>query len=267
VTTGSLQTFAETRWYYYVSNRTAVSNGQSFLYALKTLLDASTSLMSTTWTVTLHATTFKLQISHNNGSSREITFSATLLANLGFATPANRTVASGATLTADYPSVWFWTPNMPISGTGPIQFDPAINYGVPTSVGTAHRAPDMTPAYVSNGVQWEAEYLFNGVEFYYKAREYGHVTASLKNLSFETWWNNGPRKGRRLLFWRDRANVAGSNAPSEGAASPYNYIEYAPQRTTMGALNLKPSSEHNLNYHDIKLDLWVTENGETPLTD
>ncbi len=263
VTTGTSQALPSTRWYYFVSNRTTASNGQSLLYELKTLLDAS--LAGTTWTVTLVLSSglYKIKLVHNNGASRTVTFSSTFATALGF-TSASFAVATGATgVTATYPSYYSWTPNMPISLTGPEMFDPTLSYGVPESAGASQRAPDMTTAYVQNGVQYSAEYLFNGVQYYYKIRpQSGHT-----NEDLETWWKNGPCAGRRFLMWRDRDNATGSNAPSEGTASPYNYIEYAPQESLRGKFPAKPMTPYRLVNWDVKLDCWVTENGETPLSD
>jgi len=134
VTTGTLQTLASTRWYYFLSNRTATSNGQSLLKAVKDLLDAS--LAGTAWTVTLGLSSglYKVQISHNNGSSRTITWGAALQAALGFAS-SSKVVAASTTVTADYPSPYWWTPDQIVSMTGPVMFDPLINYGCPTSAG------------------------------------------------------------------------------------------------------------------------------------
>jgi len=253
-------TMSTARWYYLVSNRTAASNGQSLLYALKTALDSATAA---TWTVTLSATTFKIQLSHNSGSNKEITFeSATLATALGF-TAATFTVNTATTVTATNLSYFWWSPGMPISGTGPQPWDPAISYGVPHSVGNAQRAPDQTAAYVSNGVLYDAEIMFNGVQDYYTIRpQSGHT-----NKDLETWWNNGPRKGRRVLMWRDRADATGSNAPGEGSATPYNYVQYYPAPELQMNFPAVPTAPPNLYYHDVKLSLWLTEDGETPLSD
>jgi len=191
-----------------------------------------------------------------------VTFDATTAAALGFSS-ASFAVASGTTVTATYLSYWWWSPNMPVSMTGPIMFDPAVNYGIPTSAGAAQRSSDQTAAYVTNGTQYEAEYMFNAVEGYYRIRPQSGFT----NSDFETWWKNGPRLGRRMLMWRSRDSATGSNAPSEGSASPYNYVEYNPQPGLKAAPVVEPVSEANLIYWNVKLPLWVTENGETPLTD
>ncbi len=259
VTGGTSQTlYSTSKWYYLVSNRTASSNGQSLLYAIKTLLD--TSLGGTTWTVALSAG-YKVQLSHNSGSSKTVTFGTTLATALGFTSAAN-VVANGVTVTATNPSYWWWSPNMPVSMTGPQMFDPAVNYGIPSSAGAAQRSSDMTAAYVSNGTQYEAVYSFTAVDGYYRVRPQSGFT----NQDLETWWKNGPRVGRRMLMWRDRNNATASNAPSEGSASPWNYIEYNPQPELRTSLPVEPLSE-SLIFWNVKLPLWVTENGETPLTD
>ncbi len=260
VTSGTLQSLPTTRWYYLVSNRTTASNGQSLLNMIKSMLDAS--LAGTVWTVVLSTGGYKVQLSHNNGSSRTVTFGATLAAALGF-TSASFAVANGVTVTATNPSYWWWSPNMPVSMTGPIMFDPSITFGVPTSAGSAQRSSDMTAAYVTNGTQYEAEYKFTMVDGYYRIRPQSGFT----NQDFETWWKNGPRVGRRILMWRDRSNATGSNAPSEGSASPWNYVEYNPQPALRAAPTVEPLSEANLVFWNVSLPLWVTEAGETPMTD
>jgi hypothetical protein len=154
---------------------------------------------------------------------------------------------------------------MPVSLAGPApEFDISTSYGIPVSEGFSQRAPDGVTAYGQNGVLYEAELFFNGVQGRYKVRK----TSGHTNEDFETWWLQGPAQGRRMLMWRDRDNATGSNAPSEGSASPYNYIEYAPQESLRKKMPVLVSGgSRNLYYHDVKLDLWVTENGETPLTD
>jgi hypothetical protein len=234
------------------------------LKAIKDLLD--TSLAGTVWTVTLVKQTstglYKINLSHDNGSSRTVTFSSGFATALGFAS-ASFAVANATTVVADYPSYWWWTPNMPISMTGPDPFDPVYNYGVPEANAHAQRAPDGATAHVQNGVLFDASYMFQGVEPGYLAR----ATSGYTNRDLETWWRQGPAKGRRFLLWRDRDNATGSNAPSEGSASPYNYIEYATPQTLMSKLPATPTSQFNLRYWDVKIDAWLTENGETPLTD
>jgi hypothetical protein len=261
VTTGTLQTVVTDHYYYFVSNRTTTGNGQSLLNAIKTLLDAS--LAGTTWTVVLIKVsgTYRVQLSHNNGANRDLTLSATFAANLGFSSAAF-TVAAGGAAIASYPSVWWWTPDMPVSLTGPKLFDPQISYGVPESAGASQRAPDMTVAYVRNGQQWSAEYTFNAVQYLYKIR----AQAGFTNQDLETWWSYGPQLGRTFLMWRDRDNATGSNAPTAGISTPYNYVEYAPQETLRGQLPADATAPPNTVYWDVKLDCWVTPNGEGPLS-
>ncbi|HYF26783.1 MAG TPA: hypothetical protein VD931_13665 [Baekduia sp.] len=264
VTVDNAQSLATTRWYYYVSNRSTgstTSNGQSLLTALEEALRSATT-GGPVWTLRLSSTNYRLQISHAHASSQSITFGGTLGTALGFAS-SPVVVAASTTVTADYPSIWQWSPGMPISGTGPQPWDPAVSYGVPHAVGNAQRAPDQTAAYVSNGVLYDAEIMFNGVENYYTIRpQSGHT-----NKDLETWWTNGPRKGRRVLMWRDRADATGSDAPSEGSATPYNYVQYYPAPELQMNFPAVPTAPPNLYYHDVKLSLWLTEDGETPLTD
>lgn len=263
VTTGTLQTLDQSIWYYLVSNRED-GNGRSLLDGVANMLN--NSLAGTVWTVRITAVSglYKVQISHNNGASRTITWGAALQAALGFAS-STKVVATGTTVTADYPSPLWWTPDMVISLTGPVLFDPAINYGVPSSAGAAQRSSDSTAAYVSNGVQFDAEYTFNGVQYYYKIRpQTGHT-----NEDLETWWNHGPQLGHRILMWRDRANATGSDSPSEGTERPYNYIEYNPQPDLRSDFPAAPMAGAGLKltHWDVRLKFWVTEAGETPMTD
>lgn len=258
VTSGTAQTLAQTRYYYFVSNRTTASNGQSLLKAIKDALD--TSLAGTVWTVKLSAG-YKVQLSHDNGASRTVTFDTNLATYLGFSS-ASFAVASATTVTATNYSLWWWTPDSIINATGPVPFDPTVSYGVPRSAGNAQWSSDQTAAYTDNGVQYEAEYIFNGVMYYYKIRPQSGYTY----YDLETWWSNGPRKGRRCLMWRDRDNAVGSNAPGAGGATPYNYIEYQPNATLRSRFPAAPTAPPNLFLHDVKLGFWVTENGETALS-
>jgi hypothetical protein len=260
VTSGTLQTLASTHWYFLVSPLVSVANGQSLLYAIRLIL--ATSLAGTAWSLGLFksGSVYKVGISHNNGSSRTITWGAALQSALGFAS-STTVVATATTVLSDYPSPLFWTPDQVVSMTGPVLFDPSINFGVPSSVGAAQRSSDMTAAYVENGIQYEAEYVFNGVQYYYKIRP----QAGFVNQDLETWWSAGPRKGRRILFWRDRTNVTTAlGIPTQGVASPYNYIEYNPQPDLRGTFPAVPMAPPKLTFWDVTLKFWVTENGEFP---
>lgn len=262
VTTGSLIPIATSYYHYFVSNKIATANGRSLVRAVKSALD--TSLAGTLWNCQLGVSSglYKVQLSHNNGLSRTITWGAALQAALGFAS-STTVVPASTTVTADYPSPLWWTPDQVVSLTGPVMFDPSINFGCPTSAGAAQRSSDMTAAYVSNGIQYDAEYVFNGVQYYYKIRPQVGYT----NQDLETWWSHGPQKGLRMLMWRDRNNAIGSNSPSEGSASPWNYIEYNPQPDLRANFPATPTAPPKLTFWDVTLKFWVTENGETPLSD
>jgi hypothetical protein len=257
---------ATTRWYYFVSNRTTASNGQSLLKAIKDTLDASSvSNGSITWTVVL-TSTYKVKITSSSGSTQAIDMSTDMATALGFISTGPVSVPTSTGVTADYISPLLWSPDMPISMTGPLQFDPSLNYGVPSSAGNVQRAPDMTAAAVSNGIQWSAEYRFNGVSPYYKVRKIATASGHV-NEDLETFWSTSLALGRRVLLWRDRLNLVGSNAPSEGTASPYNYVEYFPQPQLREQLPGTPMTPYVLTHWDVSLPLFVTENGETPLSD
>ena len=126
------------------------------------------------------------------------------------------------------------------------------------------RGEDGTPVYTDNGRLYACDLTFRGVEGLYKIRtQSGYV-----NRSLETWWKYGPGLGRRFLWWRDRDNVASAgDAPSEGSSSPYNYVELAPTAELKANLPGNPVAGVNLYYWDVTLNCWITENGETPLTD
>lgn len=254
VTTGTTQALPTTRWFYFISNRSTASNGQSLIYQLNAMLNAS--LAGTTWTVILVKVggVFKIQLSHNNGSARIVTFSSTFATALGFSSASFSVGASTAVVAAN-PSYWWWTPDMPISLTGPKMFDPSTQYGIPESAGASQRAPDMTAAYVRNGEQWSAEYTFTMVTGYYLI----WPTSGYTNRDLQTWWESGPQKGRRFLMYRDRENTTGLSTPA-------GYIEYNPQETLRGAFPADATVPNNLVYWDVKLDCWVTENGGGQMT-
>lgn len=249
-------------WYYGISNRTTFSNGMSLLKALESALATSTGQ---SWTVRLATTyPFKVQFTNNGASSWDMQMSDDVAIAMGYTESNGFTISSGGGVGgATVASPLIWTPSMPISITGPVLFDPIVSYGVPTSVGAVQRAPDMTAAAVSNGVQWSAEYRFNGVQPYYKLRSSG---TPYVNEDLETFWTQNLSKGRRVLMWRDRTNITGSSAPSAGSASPYNYVEYFPQPTLREQMPGTPMAPPNLVYWDVDLKFYVTENGETPLT-
>jgi hypothetical protein len=256
VTTGTAQVMDDSIWYYFVSNRTTAANGMSLLHALKLALEAS--LAGTTWTVKLSAG-YKVQLSHDNGASRTATLDSSLATALGF-TAAAQVVAAGTAVTADYPSVWWWSPGQAI---GDADFHVEKSAGIPKANGAMHRAPDGTPASVSNGILYDSSLKWFGIEGYYKIRAESGYT----NQDLETWWKNGAAKGRRYLWWRSRDNAIGSAAPSEGSATPYNYVECSPADSMRAGLPAAKFSPPSINFWDVTFDYWITENGETPLTD
>ena len=256
---------ATSRYYFYVSNVSTAANGQSFLQAMQDLFDAAES-GAVTWTVQLD-TNRKLTFAQDSGSfDRTLTFDGGMGKLLGFTSDGPHTVPQGATLTADYRSRFLWSPDQSISETGPELFDPSISYGVPQSAGTSQWSPDMTGAYTSNGTQFMASYTFNGVQFYYKAR-HDTVTYEDQNESWEEFWTQNIRKGRRVLMWRDRTDAISSPNPTEGSGSPYNYVEYQPTDDMRRAMMINPVTPDRLTHWDVTWDFLVTENGETPYTD
>ena len=67
---GSVQTFASNQHYHLASSKSSAGNGQSFLEALRLLLNASSGL---SWTVTLDAN-LKLKLVHDSGSLKKGTY-------------------------------------------------------------------------------------------------------------------------------------------------------------------------------------------------
>lgn len=250
-----------TIWYYLASNRTTVANGMSLLKELEVALLASSGFA---WTVRLTSAGI-VQFAHATGGTTTLTMSSDLSTALGY-DQSGQSIPNATTSQGTMPSRLFWSPGMPISMTGPQQFDPALNYGVPSSAGNVQRAPDMTAAAVSNGIQWAAEYRFNGVTPYYLVRKVA-ASSNHVNEDLETFWSTNLALGRRVLMWRDRLNLVGSNAPSEGSASPYNYVEYFPAPELREKLPGTPMVPYVLTHWDVSLPFLVTENGETPLTD
>ncbi len=262
---GSPAALDDSIYYYFVSTRTTTADGQSLLYALKSMLDSASSGLSTTWTVVLTKVSgvYRIQVSHNHASSRTITLSAGFASALGFAS-GTVVVATATTVTADYPSWYWWTPDMPVSLTN--GFDLGECIGVPVSAGASQRAPDGTTAYVKNGVLYDADITFTMVEGLYLIKPTTTV-ATYTNRDLETFWVKNLSAGRRMLLWRDRDNATGSNAPSEGSALPYRYVEYAVAENTRKQIPAKKTTPFNNRLWDVTLELWGTENGDTPLTD
>lgn len=260
---GGAQTLSAAHTWYMVSNKSAAVDGESLLQGIQSALAAS-SLDG--WTVKLSAPTaglndgLRVQLSHDAGVSRTVNFDALLATNLGF-TSASFAVAAFTTVTATYRPRWLWSPDQPVNRTGPRLFDPAVYFATPSSAGAAQRSSDMTANYVENGVQYEALYEFLGVEYNWKVfPDAAHVNEDLVGF-----WSNGFRKGRRCLWWRDRADAAGSAAPSGGASSPFKYIIYGPQPDLRAAALFKETVEYNSNYFDVSFPLWVTDLGESLL--
>lgn len=255
-----LQTMFGNIWYYLISNRIAHSNGMSLLKAVELALEASEVKA---WTVRLSSTyPYKVEFLNLGPGDTSITLTNDLADALGYDESGSTITSGGPASDGTGPSKLFWTPDMPISMTGPTQFDPSVNYGVPSSVGNMQRAPDMTTAAVNNGTQWAAEFRFNGVSPYYRIRE----TAPYTNYSLENFWTTNLSKGRRLLYWRDRSKITGQTTFGTGVSSPFNYVEYVPQPDLRENFPATPMTPYVLTHWDVNLKLWVTENGETPLS-
>jgi hypothetical protein len=169
----------------------------------------------------------------------------------------------GATATADFRSNLFWSPEMVISATGPDWFDPAWAPGISTSAGAAQRSPDMTASFVSNGTQIEGDLIFNSVQPFWRVWPQSDNTAYI-NQDYMTWWTNGPRIGRRFLFWRNRLGLVNTSAPViTQTAPPAAYVEYYPSDRMRAQPLIKAAAPPNLVYWDVTISCWLTERGET----
>lgn len=257
VTTGTAQTLADDHFYYLVSDEPTAVDGQSLLEAIK--LAAEASLGGTTWTLWLHTDgSGRVRISHNNGSSRTLTLDTVLATMLGF-TSGTIVVAAATTVTSTYPSAWWWSPEQPISEVNGGGWDPAEAAGVPFITGHAHRSPDGTVGYLTNGELKDCTLIFRAVEPYELVRD----KAGYTNESLETWWRNGPAKGRKFLWWRDRDDATGDSSPS---TSDGQYIVLAPSAELMTKFPAVPlPGSELLNHWDVTLEAWLTELGEDPI--
>lgn len=262
VTGGSGGTVAlsTSQYFYLLSNKTSSGNGQSLLTALGTAL--STADGTATFTCKL-TSDFRINITHNAGATKTITLSSRLGEMLGWYFQGS---GSGATLVPPGVSgasgltpLWFWTPDMTVSGTGPEMFDPLVNHGVLSSAGAGHRAPDGTASYVANGTQVDAELIFNGVQPYYRAHP-PYVQDTHTNKDFVTWWSYGIRIGRRILYWRDRSQLV-SVAAVTGATSNNipKYVEYNPTDEARARPLITATNPPGLVYWDVRLPFWLSD--------
>jgi len=271
---GSEQTFDESRFYFGVSPATSAADRQSLLRALKTALDASTG-GAVVWTVRL-SSTFKLILSHDNATyTHRVTFyssaggagSSAHMLLWGFQNYSNPNYLTyvdvptgGSGMTADFKPRWLWTPGVPVHHTGPEGgFDPALDYGVPSSAGSIQRSQDGTTVAVDNGVLYDAEYECVGVAGLYRIRP--DPTLVYRNEDLDGWWQAGPAKGRRILWWRDGQNAIGSDAPS-GSGTPDYCIEYAPQESLKNGFPAQRMSTNGTYYWNVRFALYVTERGD-----
>lgn len=260
---GSLQALPSTAMYYLVSNHTSQTEGRSLLNVLKAALDTSSG---GNWTVYLSAT-YKLHLQVNSAINVSVLVGKQLAYALGIAaTPTATTITvvsngNQAIYDAPYFSPLWWTPNQVISDTGPVRFDPAVNYAHITSVGTAQRSSSMVAAYTKNQEQAEAEFIFRGVQYYYKIRP----QSGFVNYDLQTFWSYVLSKGRKILFWRNRDNATLSESPAAGSSSPYNYIVYQPKPELREAMLVQNIDAPGLYLWDVRFPLWVTDAGEAVL--
>lgn len=263
VSGGSAQTLSSSRSYYLLSNISSAAEGQSLLRAIRSALTASKPTDGSSnpyaWVVDF-TSTYRVRISHDVGASSptNVTLSTALATRLGFSSGVITFTAHAAT--ASYRSRWFWSPDMPISDTGPTRFDPSLRHACFSSAGALSRSSDMTTAAVTNGEQGEAEYLFNGVQYDYKI----HPQTNYTNEDLEGFWFSTLRYGNKVLWWRDRDKLTttgdgNGGDPVEGSSPNYNYVEYVPQPALRERPLFEPVSEGNLAYWNVRFPLWLTE--------
>ncbi len=262
-TVGTAVPLSQTYYYYGVSSRSSAGNGQSFLRVLQDAANLSPASLGT-WVVKL-TSGFKVNLSHGDPDSNVFQFldsasavSAVFAALFGF-TSGDLTVPTGAGgLTGTNKPRWWWSPEMPICGTGPVLFDPSLQVGIPSALTTAQRSSDGSMAFTSNGVLVDAEYLFPGVNPYWRIRPQSGYT----NEDLDGWWQAGPALGNRVLLWRNRDNATGSAAPGGGSASPYNYVQYYPAEKLAKDFPAKEMAPGNLYQWDVGFAFNLTEAGE-----
>lgn len=270
---GSLQVLSQAHYYYGVSGHSAATDGQSFLEALRVAFAASTAdiagVAANAWKIYL-GSDYILRFDSGDAAD-DLTInlfdsaganSTTFRTILGITSGGALTVPHGTIGTAQVLPRFWWSPEMPVCGTGPVFFDPTLSVGIPASATTAQQSADGSMAFTSNGFTTAAEYMFHGVSPYWRIRtQSGHVNADL-----ETWWRNGPALGNRVLMWRNRDNAAivNSSAPSKGSASPWNYIEYYPNEKLVAEFPAAQMTAYNLVFWNVAFGLNLTETGETP---
>lgn len=278
---GSVQNIPRTNYYFLTSPVTSSVNGKSFLVQLKASADASSG---TAWTFVFDAN-LKLKVTHNAGGTTNLLLNRGLAWNLGFAkvfstrypvdTSLTITIpvpAGAGGYTAEHRSPWLWCPEMWVSDTGPSLFDPARSPGIRTSAGSASRAPDMTASFTNNGEQFEATYIFTAVEYQWRARQpdLNANSPAHEREDYETWWQCGPKLGRRFLFWRDKSQLIGVTGvqPSgyPGSEAPA-YVEYYPNAQTHAAPDISPTDPPGLVYWNIRVGCWGTKNGAQVYSD
>lgn len=272
---GSVQILPNTLvqpYYFYISNKSSAGAGRSLLAQLEASLGASSGNI---WTASL-TTDLKLKLTHNAGGTVNATFSRALAWNLGFLLlggyPPDPTltidvpVPTGASgVTAPYRSVYLWCPERRVSVAGPQYFDPMVQVGVHSSAGAVARAPDGTTSTVSNGIQVEAVFGFKGVEPLYRAlpsNPYYAANNPHEREDCRTWWEFGPRLGRRVLFWRDKASLPGFSTSLGNSTIAMPYVEYYPDAALRQSPSIVAAAPPRLVHWDITLGFTLTEHGE-----
>jgi hypothetical protein len=272
---GSIQALPRTYYYFFLSPVHSAANGCSLLYQLGVSAGISNGA---TWSFVLDSN-FKIKVTHNSGGAVNLTMGRGLAWNLGFplafstiyppdpSQTVTVSVPAGAGgYTAPFRSVYYWCPERLVSMTGPELFDPMTSIGIPSRAGAATRSPDGTASYITNGIQYDAQFVFNRVEGLYRARAPDpNVTNVHEREDYETWWQYGPRLGRRFLFWRDKSRLIGLDwILGLGGTTPSFkfYVEYNPSAEMSARPQITAPYAPNLVFHDITISGWTTERGD-----
>lgn len=276
---GTLTPIPMTANYFYISNKTSFGDGMSLLRQLNNMLTAASAA---TFTVSLTAD-LHLKLVHNSGGTVTVTMNRVLAWRLGFAMVFSTSYPPNVNLTIDIPvptgaggytaehrSPLLWCPERVVSATGPALFDPMISPGVQSSSGNTTRAPDGTAQRMATGVQIDAQFIFKGVEPYYRARAWDpNFAASYphEREDCETWWKFGPRMGHKFLFYRNKAVVSfGTPQTTQTSLIAPDYVIYYPDAATAGKAQIVATIEGDLRYHDITIGCTLAKNGTVALT-
>jgi len=267
---GSVQAFNPAYWYFGVSGQDYAGNRESFLFALKTALDASAG-GGQPWTVTM-TTDFHIVVTANDGGAHTIHFlnSASadsaahgLIHGASSATVITVAIIGGFAI-FPYRPRWLWYPNLPVNETGPERFDPTTQVGIPIAAGTVQRSQDGTVVVTDNGVNYDAEYEFKSVAGPSPTAYNIRPDPAHPNLDLEGFWKFGPSRGNRILWFRNALDATGDMAPDPGSGSPWKCIEYAVTEELKNNVPAASLTPYTLAWWNCRFKLSLTEQGEAP---